>query len=230
MSHPDIRRAAPADVPEILRLVRELAAYEKEPDAVETTEEDFVQALFPAKGEPTAHCHVAEAGEGKERRVVGLALWYLTFSTWTGKNGIHLEDLYVEPRHRGSGLGKELIAELAAVRKHAGAIVPFPVQAAMTYALSVDEHEAEQRARYAARRAVLLQAVRGAGFTVDHSEAGLYLWSTRGEPCRDTVDWFADRGILVAPGEFYGPRGASHVRIALTATDERIGTAAQRLA
>ena len=59
MSHPDIRRAVPADVPEILRLVRELAAYEKEPDAVETTEEDFVQALFPAKGEPTAHCHVA---------------------------------------------------------------------------------------------------------------------------------------------------------------------------
>ncbi|NMD56498.1 MULTISPECIES: succinyldiaminopimelate transaminase [Tsukamurella] len=123
-----------------------------------------------------------------------------------------------------------LIAELAAVRKHAGAIVPFPVQAAMTYALSVDEHEAEQRARYAARRAVLLQAVRGAGFTVDHSEAGLYLWSTRGEPCRDTVDWLAERGILAAPGEFYGPQGALHVRIALTATDERIAAAAQRLA
>lgn len=120
MSHPDIRRAVPADVPEILRLVRELAAYEKEPDAVEATEEDFVQALFPAKGEPTAHCHVAEAGEGKERRVVGLALWYLTFSTWTGKNGIHLEDLYVEPRHRGSGLGKELIAELAAECRERG--------------------------------------------------------------------------------------------------------------
>ncbi|WP_461167544.1 succinyldiaminopimelate transaminase [Tsukamurella serpentis] len=123
-----------------------------------------------------------------------------------------------------------LIAELAAVRKHAGAIVPFPVQAAMTYALSVDEHEAEQRERYATRRAALLDAVRGAGFTVDHSEAGLYLWSTRGEPCRDTVDWFADRGILVAPGEFYGPHGARHVRIAMTATDERIAAAAQRLA
>ncbi|ADG77783.1 Succinyldiaminopimelate transaminase OS=Tsukamurella paurometabola (strain ATCC 8368 / DSM /CCUG 35730 / CIP 100753 / JCM 10117 / KCTC 9821 / NBRC 16120/ NCIMB 702349 / NCTC 13040) OX=521096 GN=Tpau_1152 PE=4 SV=1 [Tsukamurella paurometabola] len=123
-----------------------------------------------------------------------------------------------------------LIADLAAVRKHAGAIVPFPVQAAMTYALSVDEHEAQQRARYASRREVLLAAVRGAGFQVDHSEAGLYLWSTRGEACRDTVDWFADRGILVAPGEFYGPQGAQHVRIALTATDERIAAAAQRLA
>ncbi|WP_019200382.1 succinyldiaminopimelate transaminase [Tsukamurella sp. 1534] len=123
-----------------------------------------------------------------------------------------------------------LVADLAAVRKHAGAIVPFPVQAAMTYALSVDEHEAEQRARYGARREVLRAAVEGAGFTVDHSEAGLYLWSTRGEACRDTVDWFAERGVLVAPGEFYGPQGARHVRIALTATDERIAAAAERLA
>ncbi len=122
-----------------------------------------------------------------------------------------------------------LIRELTEVRKHAGLIVPFPVQAAMTYALSVDEHEAEQRERYARRRAVLLAAVTGAGFRVDHSEAGLYLWSTRDEPCRDTVDWLAERGILAAPGEFYGPTGARHVRIAMTATDERIAAAAQRL-
>ncbi len=71
--------------------------------------------------------------------------------------------------------------------------------------------------------------LQAAGFTVDHSEAGLYLWATRGEPCRDTVAWLAERGILVAPGEFYGPRGAQHVRMALTATDERIAAAAQRL-
>ena len=71
---------------------------------------------------------------------------------------------------------------------------------------------------------------RSAGFTVDHSEAGLYIWATRGERCRDTVAWFADRGILVAPGEFYGPRGGQHVRIALTATDERIAAAVARLA
>ena len=75
-----------------------------------------------------------------------------------------------------------------------------------------------------------MPAVRAAGFTVDHSEAGLYLWATRGEPCRDTLSWLADRGILVAPGEFYGARGAKHVRIALTATDERIAAAVQRLA
>ena len=73
------------------------------------------------------------------------------------------------------------------------------------------------------------RALRSAGLTVDHSEAGLYLWATRGEPCRDTVAWLAQRGILVAPGEFYGPRGSQHVRIALTATDERIAAAAQRL-
>lgn len=122
-----------------------------------------------------------------------------------------------------------LVAELLEARKHAGMIVPLPIQAAMTAALNDDEHEAAQRERYRARREVLLAAVRGAGLTVDHSEAGLYLWATRGEPCRDTVDWFAERGILVAPGEFYGPQGSRHVRIALTATDERIAAAASRL-
>jgi succinyldiaminopimelate transaminase len=123
-----------------------------------------------------------------------------------------------------------LVAELLAVRKHAGMMVPTPVQAAMVAALDDDEHQAQQRARYAGRRAVLLGAVRLAGFTVEHSEAGLYLWVTRGEPCRDTVAWLAERGILVAPGDFYGPAGARYVRMALTATDERIAAAAERLA
>nr|WP_170981048.1 succinyldiaminopimelate transaminase [Mycolicibacterium sp. CR10] len=122
-----------------------------------------------------------------------------------------------------------VVAELLAVRKHAGMMVPTPVQAAMVAALDDDAHEQAQRDRYAHRRDALLPALRSAGFTVDHSEAGLYLWATRGEPCRDTVAWLADRGILVAPGEFYGPNGARHVRVALTATDERIGAAVQRL-
>ena len=122
-----------------------------------------------------------------------------------------------------------LVAELLAVRKHAGMMDPTPVQAAMVAALDDDAHEKEQRDRYARRRDVLLPAVRAAGFTVDHSEAGLYLWATRGEPCRDTLSWLADRGILVAPGEFYGARGSQHVRIALTATDERIDAAVERL-
>lgn len=123
-----------------------------------------------------------------------------------------------------------VVAELLAVRKHAGMMVPGPIQAAMVAALDDDDHVAVQRERYAQRRAVLLSALRGAGFTVDHSEAGLYLWATRGEPCRDTLAWLARRGILAAPGEFYGPAGAQHVRLALTATDERIAAAAERLA
>ena len=123
-----------------------------------------------------------------------------------------------------------LVAELLEVRKHAGMMVPLPIQSAMTAALGDDDHENEQRERYRRRREILLAAVRGAGFTVDDSEAGLYLWATRGEACRDTVEWFAERGILVAPGEFYGPGGGTHVRIALTADDERIAAAAERLA
>jgi len=123
----------------------------------------------------------------------------------------------------------DVVGELLAVRKHAGMMVPTPVQSAMVAALDDDAHEKDQRDRYARRRDALLPAVRGAGFTVEHSEAGLYLWATRGEPCRDSVAWLAERGILVAPGEFYGPRGARHVRIALTATDERIAAAVSRL-
>jgi succinyldiaminopimelate transaminase len=122
-----------------------------------------------------------------------------------------------------------VIAELLAVRKHAGMMVPTPVQAAMVAALDDDAHEREQRERYARRRAALLPALQSAGLAVDDSEAGLYIWATRGEPCRDTVAWLAQRGILVAPGEFYGPRGAQHVRVALTATDERIDAAVARL-
>ncbi|AWV48052.1 N-succinyldiaminopimelate aminotransferase [Mycobacterium leprae Kyoto-2] len=123
----------------------------------------------------------------------------------------------------------DLVAELLAVRKHAGMMVPTPVQAAMVAALGDDAHEREQRDRYARRRDVLLPAVVSAGFTVDHSEAGLYLWASRGEPCRDSVEWFAQRGILVALGEFYGPGGCQHVRVALTASDERIAAVVARL-
>ncbi|MHC3002546.1 succinyldiaminopimelate transaminase [Gordonia metallireducens] len=124
----------------------------------------------------------------------------------------------------------ELIAELLAVRKHAGFMLPFPIQGAMTAALRDDAHVDEQRERYAARRRTLLAAIEAAGFRVDHSEAGLYLWATRDEPCRDTVAWLAERGILCAPGDFYGPAGEKHVRMALTATDERIAAVAARLA
>ncbi|MFT4088878.1 MAG: succinyldiaminopimelate transaminase [Gordonia sp. (in: high G+C Gram-positive bacteria)] len=123
-----------------------------------------------------------------------------------------------------------LIAELLAVRKHAGMIVPFPVQGAMVAALNDDVHVDAQRERYRLRRDKLKAALAGAGFRIDDSEAGLYLWATRGEQARATLDWFAERGILVAPGDFYGPRGVQHIRTAFTATDERIDEAVARLA
>ena len=123
-----------------------------------------------------------------------------------------------------------LVAGLLEVRKHAGMIVPRPVQEALRVAMSDDEHVAEQRERYRARREVVRQALDAAGFRVDHSEAGLYLWATADEPGRRTVERLAELGILVAPGEFYGPAGARHVRIGLTASDERISAAADRLA
>ena len=121
----------------------------------------------------------------------------------------------------------DLIGELLEARKQIGLIPPAPVQAAMIAALGDDEHVAIQRARYAARRAALVPAVERAGLRIDLSEAGLYLWATRGEDAWATVSWFAERGILVAPGTFYGD--ASHVRIALTATDEAIAGAVERL-
>ncbi|MBM7772029.1 succinyldiaminopimelate transaminase [Actinokineospora baliensis] len=123
-----------------------------------------------------------------------------------------------------------LVRGLLEVRKHAGLIVPRPVQAAMTAALADDTHVATQKALFAARRAQLRPALEAAGFRIDHSEAGLYLWATRAEPAWTTTEWLAARGILVTPGHFYGPTGSHHVRIALTATDERIATAAARLA
>lgn len=105
-----IRLAEPADVPVLLQLVRELAAYEREPDAVETTEDMLAAALFGP--DAVASCHVALDEQGA---VVGFALWYVTFSTWKGRPGMWLEDLFVRPDGRGAGLGKALLQALAAV-------------------------------------------------------------------------------------------------------------------
>lgn len=124
---------------------------------------------------------------------------------------------------------RALIKPILELRKHAGFMVPWPIQEAMRVALTDDEHVARQRARYGARRDVLAAAVRAAGFVIDASDAGLYLWATRGDDAWNTVEWFADRGIVVAPGSFYGEAGERHVRIALTASDADIASAAQRL-
>jgi succinyldiaminopimelate transaminase len=124
-----------------------------------------------------------------------------------------------------------LIARLLEIRKHAGMMMPAPVQAAMAAALADDEHADQQRAVYASRRDRLRPAVQAAGWEITHSEAGLYLWASRpGLDGWGSVELLAGLGILVAPGEFYGPAGSHHVRIALTATDDRIDAAVERLA
>ena len=109
MSDFEIRAASVADVPDLIRLVQELAAYEKEPDAATATADQFREALFPAQGDPTAYALVGV----REGAVVAMAIWFRSFSTWTGQAGIWLEDLFVEPDQRGHGLGKALLARLA---------------------------------------------------------------------------------------------------------------------
>jgi GNAT superfamily N-acetyltransferase len=107
-----IRPAVPADVPRIWQLIRELAEYERSLDQVVLTERELQAALFAA--EPAVFAHVAECDDA-DRQVVGFALWFLNFSTWLGRHGIYLEDLYVTPRLRGQGIGSALLAELAAI-------------------------------------------------------------------------------------------------------------------
>ncbi len=122
-----------------------------------------------------------------------------------------------------------IVAAVVTARKHLGLMLPAPVQAAMTVALADDAHVAEQRERYRARRAVLKPALEAAGFRIDHSEGGLYLWATEGVDAWESMARLADLGILAGPGHFYGTHFPQHVRFSLTATDERIAAAAQRL-
>ncbi|GAA1712521.1 succinyldiaminopimelate transaminase [Isoptericola hypogeus] len=186
---------------------------------------------------------------------------------WTGPDGASLVPSLLDPRVSGGSherllvaysLSKQsnvagyraafvagdpaLVRGLLATRKHLGMIVPAPVQAAMTAALGDDAHVAAQRAVYAGRRAALLGALGAAGFAVDGSEAGLYLWArptgdaragadvpVEGATSRELAAWFARRGILVGPGEFYGPAGDRHVRVALTAPDDDVTRAVARI-
>lgn len=122
-----------------------------------------------------------------------------------------------------------LIKKILEIRKHAGMMVPLPIQHAMIAALSDDAHVQEQRARYNQRRKTLAPALESIGFKIEHSEAGLYIWCTRGEDSWKSVEALAQIGILVTPGIFYGSDGAQHVRIAMTATDDAIADAAARI-
>lgn len=127
------------------------------------------------------------------------------------------------------GGDRKLIESLLTMRKHTGLMQPAPVQAAMIAALQDETHVDEQRAKYRARRNLLHPALTAAGFRIDGSEAGLYLWVTRGEDAWQSVEEFARLGILVGPGHFYGDHSPQHVRLALTASDEDVAEAAARI-
>jgi len=122
-----------------------------------------------------------------------------------------------------------LVKKILEIRKHAGMMVPLPIQHAMIAALSDDAHVAQQRARYINRRKTLKPALESIGFRVDFSDAGLYIWCSRNEDCWKSVEALAKLGILVTPGIFYGADGSQHIRIAMTATDEEIADAAARI-
>ncbi len=111
-----VRVATPNDVPAILDMVHALAEYQKHGDRVEATEAHFHQVLFPEDGAPTVFCHVAE----QDGAVVGIAIWIRNFSTWTGRHGIWMEDLFVLPEVRGQGVGKQLLGSLAAICSEQG--------------------------------------------------------------------------------------------------------------
>ncbi|PPF39733.1 succinyldiaminopimelate transaminase [Pseudoclavibacter sp. AY1H1] len=123
----------------------------------------------------------------------------------------------------------QLISRLLTARKHAGLIVPAPVQAAVVAALGDDEHAVEQYNRYLRRREVLLPALQAWGLRIEHSEAGLYLWGTKGDDSWATIEELAELGIIAGPGVFYGEAGGRHVRVSLTATDAHVDEAARRL-
>jgi succinyldiaminopimelate transaminase len=122
-----------------------------------------------------------------------------------------------------------VVARLLTARKHLGLMLPLPVQAAMAAALHDDAHVAAQKQLYRRRREILRPAVESAGFRIDASEAGLYLWATEGRDAWDSLGRLAELGILAGPGHFYGTHFPQHIRLSLTATDERIDAAAERL-
>jgi succinyldiaminopimelate transaminase len=193
--------------------LRKVVDWARERDAVVVSDECYLD--FGWDAEPVSVLHPAVSGVDH----TGLLAVH-SLSKRSNLAGYRAGFVAGDPR---------LVAALLEVRKHAGLIVPAPVLAAATVAYGDDAHVADQRARYAGRRAVLRPALAAAGFAVEHSEAGLYLWATAGEDCWVSVDRLARLGILVAPGSFYGPGGSRHVRVALTATDERVAAAAARL-
>ena len=193
--------------------LREIVAYGREHGALVVSDECYLE--FGWDAEPVSVLHPDVCGGSHE----GLLALH---STSKRSNLAGYRDALVVG-------DASVVAELLEVRKHLGFMLPTPVAAAMEAVLADDAHVDLQRELYRVRRADLRAALEGAGFTIEHSEGSLYLWATRHEDCRATLDWLADRGILVAPGDFYGPAGQQFVRVAIMATDERVAAAVSRL-
>ena len=194
--------------------LEEVIAYSRRTGAVIASDECYFN--FPASKNGAQPISILQVANGDNKNL--LALHSLSKrSNFAGYRG-------------GVIIGDPLlIAKIREIRKHAGLLVPAPVQAAMVAALGDETHVHEQAERYARRREVLRPALEAAGFTIENSEAGLYIWCTRGERDFDSVASLAEKGILTTPGSFYGSAGGRHIRVALTATDEQIAAAAARL-
>ena len=188
--------------------------YSRRTGAVIASDECYFN--FPASKESTQPISLLQVAKGDNKNL--LALHSLSKrSNFAGyRGGIIVGDPI-------------LIAKIREIRKHSGLLVPAPVQAAVIAALSDEVHVHEQAERYAKRREILRPALVKYGFKIEHSEAGLYIWCTRNENDFESVAALAEKGILVTPGGFYGDAGKKFVRIALTATDEQIATAAARI-
>ena len=191
----------------------EIVAWARDTGAIVVSDECYIELGWDA--EPVSILHPSVSGGAH----VGLLAVH-SLSKRSNLAGYRFGFVAGDPR---------LVGDLLAVRKHIGMMVPSPVQSAAIAALDDDQHVLVQREVYRRRRDLLRSALTAAGFRIDHSEAGLYLWTSRDEPCWDTVRWFAERGIVVTPGDFYGPAGALHVRIALTGTDVEVAAAVERL-
>jgi succinyldiaminopimelate transaminase len=195
--------------------LRKVVDWARERGAVVASDECYAELAWEPSASPVSLLHPDVCGGSHD----GLLVLY-SLSKQSNLAGYRAAFAAGDPR---------VVGDLLEVRKHAGMMVPGPVQAAMVAALGDDAHVAEQKQRYARRRDALLAALLARDVQVEQSQAGLYLWATRGEDCWSTVAWLAEQGILVAPGSFYGPAGRRHVRVALTATDERVAQAVRRL-
>ena len=206
-SNPTGRISSPEEIAEVI-------AYSRQSGAVIASDECYFN--FPASDTGKQPISILEVANGENRNLLALH----SLSKRSNLAGYRAAMLIGDPI---------LIAKIREIRKHAGLLVSAPVQGAMVAALQDEIHVKEQARRYAKRREVLRPALELAGFLIEESEAGLYIWCTRAERDFDSVADLAERGILTTPGSFYGATGAFHIRIALTATDQQISAAAARL-